>query len=160
MKPHNLARLALIVTATLLVCQIFVSTIIFLVCIPGALEGRFDMHRTMQLVIGRSPFILLAGAFFGAWLLRSRRMQILMLAIYLLLGLFACGIGLLTWSYTGSIGTLIAYPLTLLVSVLALVTIYRTQNVEQTGAVNPHAFGTFGIPPAEQARMPKASGDT
>jgi hypothetical protein len=31
---------------------------------------------------------------------------------------------------------------------------------ERAGAVNPHAFGTFGISPAEQARMPKASGDT
>lgn len=34
------------------------------------------------------------------------------------------------------------------------------QQAEQSDAVNPHAFGTFGISPAEQARMPKASGDT
>lgn len=31
---------------------------------------------------------------------------------------------------------------------------------EQGRAVNPHAFGTFGISAAEQPRMPKASGDT
>ena len=31
---------------------------------------------------------------------------------------------------------------------------------EQAGAANPHAFGTSGISPAEQARMPKAIGDT
>jgi len=29
---------------------------------------------------------------------------------------------------------------------------------EQGGSPNHHAFGTFGISPAEQARMPKASG--
>jgi len=29
---------------------------------------------------------------------------------------------------------------------------------EQDGSPNHHAFGTFGISPAEQARMPKASG--
>jgi len=31
---------------------------------------------------------------------------------------------------------------------------------ERAGAANPHAFGTSGISPAEQARMPEASGDT
>jgi len=36
----------------------------------------------------------------------------------------------------------------------------ETKKAEQSDAVNPHAFGTFGISPAEQARMPKASGDT
>jgi len=40
------------------------------------------------------------------------------------------------------------------------VTIMEKILVEQADAANPHAFGTFGISPAEQARMPKASGDT
>ena len=39
--------------------------------------------------------------------------------------------------------------------------VHRLQyKAERTGAVNPHAFGTFGISAAEQPRMPKASGDT
>jgi hypothetical protein len=29
---------------------------------------------------------------------------------------------------------------------------------ERTGPPNPYAFGTFGTSPAEQARMPEASG--
>ena len=33
------------------------------------------------------------------------------------------------------------------------------QNTEQGDGPNHHACGTFGISPAEQARMPKASGD-
>jgi hypothetical protein len=40
----------------------------------------------------------------------------------------------------------------------------QTNEAEQTGAVNPHAFGTFVMPPADSASragaMPKASGDT
>jgi len=32
------------------------------------------------------------------------------------------------------------------------------EKCEQDGSPNHHAFGTFGISPAEQARMPKASG--
>ena len=36
----------------------------------------------------------------------------------------------------------------------------KEENPEQIGAVNPHACGTSGISPAEQARMPEASGDT
>jgi hypothetical protein len=31
---------------------------------------------------------------------------------------------------------------------------------EQADSANPRAFGTTGISPAEQARMPEASGDT
>jgi len=31
---------------------------------------------------------------------------------------------------------------------------------ERAGAVNPHAFGTFGTSAAEQPLVPKASGDT
>jgi len=36
----------------------------------------------------------------------------------------------------------------------------KIQNCEQTGAANPHAFGTFGTSAAEQPLVPKASGDT
>jgi len=38
--------------------------------------------------------------------------------------------------------------------------IEMNKTAERAGAANPHAFGTFGISPAEQALMPKASGDT
>jgi peroxiredoxin len=36
----------------------------------------------------------------------------------------------------------------------------RNQNAEQSDAVNPHAFGTFGTSAAEQPLVPKAGGDT
>jgi hypothetical protein len=36
----------------------------------------------------------------------------------------------------------------------------KNKNAEQADAVNHHAFGTFGTSPAEQALVPKASGDT
>jgi len=35
----------------------------------------------------------------------------------------------------------------------------RKKTVEQADEPNPHAFGTSGISPAEQARMPETSGD-
>jgi hypothetical protein len=34
------------------------------------------------------------------------------------------------------------------------------KKAERAGAANPCAFGTSGISPAEQARMPEASWDT
>jgi hypothetical protein len=38
--------------------------------------------------------------------------------------------------------------------------IRKAENTEQTDAANHHAYGTFGTSPAEQALVPKASGDT
>jgi hypothetical protein len=37
-------------------------------------------------------------------------------------------------------------------------TMPRSGLVQQSDAVNPHAFGTFGTSPAEQVRVPKAGG--
>jgi len=36
----------------------------------------------------------------------------------------------------------------------------QTKKAEQSDAVNPHAFGTFGTSAAEQPLVPKAGGDT
>jgi len=36
----------------------------------------------------------------------------------------------------------------------------QNKMAERAGAVNPHAFGTFGTSAPEQPLVPKASGDT
>jgi len=127
MKPHYLARLALLATATLLISSIALSIIGFIVFVSTPLQGPFDSYRARELTIGLSPYILLTGAFFGAWLLRSRWIQILMLIIYLVLGVYACAVGFVAWRSTGSIGTLITFPIALILSVPALVITHKSQ---------------------------------
>ena len=48
----------------------------------------------------------------------------------------------------------------LTVDYLRVTPMIKLNKAERTGAANLHAFGTSGISPAEQARMPEASGDT
>ncbi len=123
MKPHQFARFGLIATGTLLICSIVLTIVGYMIFLSDPQQGPFDMYRARELTMGLFPTILLTGAFFGAWFLRTRWLQITMLVIYFLVGVYACMVGFVAWRYTGSIATLITFPLVYLVSVPALATL-------------------------------------
>ena len=113
----------MIATGTLLICSIILSIVGYMIFLSDPQQGPFDMYRARELTMGLSPTVFLTGAFFGAWFLRTKWLQITMLVIYFLLVVYACMVVFVAWRYTGSIMTLITFPLVLLVSVPALATL-------------------------------------
>jgi predicted anti-sigma-YlaC factor YlaD len=66
--------------------------------------------------MGLSPYLSLTAAFVAVWLSKSRGLQMILIVLYTLLGLFAIAAGIAAWSHTGNILTLIMFPVILIVS--------------------------------------------
>lgn len=127
MKTHRIAHLSLIATATWLVCSIALSVVGYLIFLSDPRQGPFDGYRFRELLIGLSPYILLTAAYFASWLIRSRILQMILLGLYTVLGLYAIAAGVAAWSHTGSILTLITFPVILIVSLPALITLRKNE---------------------------------
>jgi len=121
MKTHRIAHLTLIATATLLVCSIVLSIVGYFIFLSDPRQGPFDGYRFREISIGLSPYLLLTAAFFAAWLIKSRGLQMILIGLYTLLGLYAIAAGVAAWSHTGNILTLIMFPVILVVSLPAFI---------------------------------------
>jgi hypothetical protein len=116
MKTHRIAHLALIATATLLICSIVLSIVGYFIFLTDPRQGPFNGYRFREISMGLSPYLSLTAAFFAVWLSKSRGLQMILIVLYTLLGLFAIAAGIAAWSHTGNILTLIMFPVILIVS--------------------------------------------
>ena len=123
MKLHRLAHLILLATATLLVCSIIFAIVGYLIFLSTPGQGPFNAYRFRELSIGLLPYLLLTASFFAAWLTRPRRLQIILIAAYTLLGLYMSAAGIAAWTSTGNLLTLTLFPLILLLSLPSLMVI-------------------------------------
>lgn len=158
MKTYLLARLALIATATLLICSITLSIGGYMMFLSDPRQGPFDAYRFRELTNSLLPYIVFTGAFFGAWMFRSRWIRITLLGLYLVIGVYVSTIGFAAWSYTGSIITLVMFPLVLAISTPAFIALLRLKNVErkalQLTATRPTVEGNALIPPCCERSLP------
>lgn len=125
MKTQRIARLALIATATLLVGSIIITIIGYLAFLSDPKQGPFDGYRFREISIGLTPYLLLTASFFAAWLIRSRRLQMILIALYIILGLYATAAGVAAWSHTGNILTLLLFPVILMISLPSFIAIRK-----------------------------------
>lgn len=121
MKLHRLAHLTLLATATLLVCTIIFAIIGYLIFLSTPGQGPFNAYRFRELSIGLLPYLLLTASFFAAWLTRPRRLQMILIAAYTLLGLYISAAGIAAWTTTGNLLTLLQFPIVLLLSLPSLI---------------------------------------
>jgi hypothetical protein len=105
----------------LLICSIVLSIVGYFIFLSDPHQGPFNGYRFREISIGLSPYLLLTAAFFAAWLIKSRRLQMILIGLYTLLILYAIAAGVAVWSHTGGIQTLIMFPVILLVSLPALI---------------------------------------
>lgn len=128
MNAQRIARLALIAAATLLVGSIIMAMVGYLVFVSDPKQGPFDGYRFREVSIGLAPYLLLTGLFFAAWLSRSRGLQMTLIALYAILGLYVTAVGVAAWSYTGNILTLLLYPVILMISLPSFIAMRKQGN--------------------------------